>query len=62
VQVDGKRRDRLAVAATIGPDELRTLALASAAVRQAVAGRPIERVVVRAPRVVNVVTRAGPAG
>jgi leucyl-tRNA synthetase len=55
VQVAGKVRDRLEVAPTIGEDELRDLALASEAVQKALDGRPVRTVVVRAPRLVNVV-------
>jgi leucyl-tRNA synthetase len=55
VQVAGKVRDRLEVAPTIGEDELRELALASEAVQKALDGRPVRTVVVRAPRLVNVV-------
>jgi leucyl-tRNA synthetase len=55
VQVAGKVRDRLSVAADISEDELRSLALASAAVARALDGRDIRTVVVRAPKLVNVV-------
>jgi leucyl-tRNA synthetase len=55
VQVAGKVRDRLEVAADIGEDELRSLALASDAVARALGGRDVRTVVVRAPKLVNVV-------
>jgi leucyl-tRNA synthetase len=55
VQVGGKVRDRLEVAPSIGEDELRELALASEAVQRSLDGRGIRTVVVRAPRLVNVV-------
>jgi leucyl-tRNA synthetase len=55
VQVAGKVRDRLEVPPSIGEDDLREQALASAAVRKALDGRPVRTVVVRAPRLVNVV-------
>ena len=55
VQVAGKVRDRLDVPPGIGEDELRELALASSAVQGALAGRPVRTVVVRAPKLVNVV-------
>jgi leucyl-tRNA synthetase len=55
VQVAGKVRDRLEVAATIGEDELRELALASPAVARALHGAGVANVIVRAPRLVNVV-------
>jgi leucyl-tRNA synthetase len=57
VQVDGKVRDRLEVAPTIGADELEALARASAAVQRAVGEREVVNVIVRAPRVVNIATR-----
>jgi leucyl-tRNA synthetase len=55
VQVAGKLRDRLKVAADIGEDELRALALASDAVTRALDGRAVRTVVIRAPKLVNVV-------
>jgi len=55
VQVAGKVRDRLDVAATISAADLRTLALASDATRRAVDGREIRTVVVRPPKLVNIV-------
>ncbi len=55
VQVHGKLRDRLEVPAGIGEDELRALALASDGVVKALDGRDVRMVVVRAPKLVNVV-------
>lgn len=55
VQVAGKLRDRLEVPVTVTEPELRELALASAEVQRALAGRGIRKVVIRAPRLVNVV-------
>ena len=55
VQVAGKLRDRLEVPADIGEDALRAAALASEAVVRALAGREVRTVVVRAPKLVNVV-------
>jgi leucyl-tRNA synthetase len=55
VQVAGKVKERLEVAPGIGEDELRELALASDAVTAALEGRGIRTVVVRAPKLVNVV-------
>jgi leucyl-tRNA synthetase len=55
VQVNGKVRDRLDVASDIGEDALRELALAAPAVVKAVDGRAVRTVVVRAPKLVNVV-------
>ncbi|MFP7760658.1 leucine--tRNA ligase [Marisediminicola sp. LYQ134] len=56
-QVDGKVRDRVEVTPKIGKDELEELARASAGVTRAVGEREIVTVVVRAPRLVNIVTR-----
>ena len=55
VQVAGKLRDKLEVPPSIGSDELRELALASEAVRRALDGRDVRTVIVRPPRLVNVV-------
>ncbi|HWA65157.1 MAG TPA: leucine--tRNA ligase [Mycobacteriales bacterium] len=55
VQVAGKLRDRLEVSVDIGEDELRELALASDGVVRALDGRGIRTVIVRAPKLVNVV-------
>jgi leucyl-tRNA synthetase len=55
VQVAGKVRDRLEVPPGIGEDELRDLALATPGVARALEGRPVQKVIVRAPRLVNVV-------
>jgi leucyl-tRNA synthetase len=55
VQVAGKVRDRLEVSPSVDDDTLRRLALGSAAVQRALDGRGVRTVVVRAPRLVNVV-------
>jgi len=55
VQIKGKVRDRLDVAPDIGEDELRALALASPKVMAAMDGREVRTVVVRAPKLVNIV-------
>ena len=55
VQVQGKVRERLEVAPDIGEDELRELALASEGVGKALDGREVRTVIVRAPKLVNVV-------
>jgi leucyl-tRNA synthetase len=55
VQVQGKVRDRLEVPPSIAEDELRELALASPAVQKAMDGRAIRTVIVRAPKLVNIV-------
>jgi leucyl-tRNA synthetase len=56
VQVDGKVRDRLDVPVSIGADDLRALALASAPAERALAGRGVRTVIVRAPKLVNIVS------
>jgi leucyl-tRNA synthetase len=55
VQVAGKVRDRLEVPPGIAEDELRSLALAAPGVERALGGRGIRKVIVRAPKLVNVV-------
>ncbi|MBX3091894.1 MAG: leucine--tRNA ligase [Cryobacterium sp.] len=57
VQVDGKLRDRLKVSPSIAPAELERLARALPAVARTVGDREIANVIVRAPRLVNLVTR-----
>jgi leucyl-tRNA synthetase len=55
VQVNGKVRDRLDVAPGIGEDELREQALSAAGVIRALGGQSIRKVIVRAPKLVNIV-------
>jgi leucyl-tRNA synthetase len=55
VQVAGKVRDRLQVAATITEADLTAAALASAKVQASLDGRGVRRVVARPPRLVNIV-------
>ncbi len=55
VQVSGKVRDRLQVPPGIGEDELRTLALGAPGVSRSLAGREVRMVIVRPPKLVNVV-------
>jgi leucyl-tRNA synthetase len=57
VQVDGKVRGRVRVRADVDERALHDLALATPGVARATAGREVVRVVVRAPHMVNVVTR-----
>ncbi|TYC08356.1 leucine--tRNA ligase [Actinomadura syzygii] len=57
VQVAGKVRDRLDVPPGIAGDELERLALASARVQDALGGAEIAKVVVRAPKIVNIVPK-----
>jgi leucyl-tRNA synthetase len=55
VQVQGKVRATLEVPPTIGESELEALALAEANVVRAIGDAAVRKVVVRAPKVVNVV-------
>ncbi len=55
VQVNGKVRDRLEVPPGITEEELRTLALAAGGVTRALGGQQVKRVVVRPPKLVNIV-------
>jgi len=55
VQVNGKVRDRLDVPPSIGEEDARSAALASPRVAEVLGGRRPSRVVVRPPRLVNVV-------
>jgi leucyl-tRNA synthetase len=57
VQVDGKVRDRITVSPQATEDECRDLAVGSHRVKSYLNGRSIDRVVVRPPRLVNIVTR-----
>jgi len=56
VQVDGKVRDRLEVAPSVREDELRELALAAPGAQRALDGRGVRTVIVRAPKLVNIVS------
>ncbi len=55
VQVNGKVRDRLEVPPGISEDELREMALAAPGVVRALGGAGVRTVIVRAPRLVNIV-------
>jgi leucyl-tRNA synthetase len=55
VQVNGKVRDRIEVAPTISEEEAEAVALGSTAVREALGGVSPRRVIVRPPKLVNVV-------
>ncbi len=55
VQVAGKVRDRLSVPPSVTEPELRELALASPAVRRALGEAGVRSVIVRAPKLVNIV-------
>src|SRR5674476_1388625 len=55
VQVQGKVRDKLEVSPDVTEDALREMARASERVQRTLAGRDVRTVIVRAPRLVNVV-------
>ena len=55
VQVAGKVRDKLEVSPNISEDELRSLALAAPGVVKALGDAGVRTVIVRAPRLVNIV-------
>jgi leucyl-tRNA synthetase len=55
VQVNGKVRDRLEVSPDIAEAELRDLAMAASGVTRALAGHEVKRVIVRPPKLVNIV-------
>jgi leucyl-tRNA synthetase len=57
IQVNGKVRDRVDVDATISDDEATSLALASERVQAYTEGEEPARVIVRAPKLVNVVVQ-----
>ncbi|AMB58683.1 leucine--tRNA ligase [Microterricola viridarii] len=57
VQVNGKVRDRLEVSPQITDAELEALAMASEAVQKAIGGGEIVKVIVRAPKLVNIAIR-----
>jgi leucyl-tRNA synthetase len=55
VQVQGKVRAKLDVSPSIGESDLQDLAMAERNVVRAIGGAPVRKVIVRAPRVVNIV-------
>jgi leucyl-tRNA synthetase len=55
VQVQGKVKARLEVSPDISESDLEAAALADEAVRRALDGRPVRKVIVRAPKLVNIV-------
>ncbi|MEQ7125115.1 leucine--tRNA ligase [Actinopolymorpha sp. B11F2] len=55
VQIAGKLRDKFDVSPDVSEDELRDLALASQKVQAALGGREIRKLIVRAPKLVNIV-------
>jgi leucyl-tRNA synthetase len=57
LQVNGKVRDRLEVSPAITEDELREQAMGAAGVDRALAGLTVQRVIVRPPKLVNIVAK-----
>jgi leucyl-tRNA synthetase len=57
VQVNGKVRDRLEVSPEITENDLRDLALAAQGVTRALGAQAVQRVIVRPPKLVNIVAR-----
>ena len=55
VQIKGKVRDRLEVAADITDADLEAAALASETVQRHIGGATVRKVIVRAPKLVNIV-------
>ncbi len=55
VQIQGKVRARLEVSPDISEADLEAAALADAGVVRAIDGRPVRKVIVRAPKLVNIV-------
>ncbi|MFP3965036.1 leucine--tRNA ligase [Actinomadura fulvescens] len=58
VQVAGKVKDRLEISPDISDADLEALALASPKIQEALGGTPPRRVIVRAPKIVNIVPGA----
>lgn len=56
VQIQGKLRAKLEVSPDITEADLEALALADGHVQRALDGRPVRKVIVRAPKLVNIVT------
>jgi leucyl-tRNA synthetase len=56
VQVQGKLRAKLDVSPDISAEDLEALALADAHVQRSLDGRAVRKVIVRAPKLVNIVT------
>jgi leucyl-tRNA synthetase len=59
VQIQGKVKARLEVSPAISADDLEALALADPTVQKAIDGREVRKVIVREPKLVNVVVGQG---
>ena len=55
VQVGGKIRERLEVSPNISQEDLQALAMASAEVKKSIGDSAIKNIIVRAPKLVNIV-------
>ena len=55
IQVNGKIKERLEISPSITEDQMRELAMSQASVIEAIAGQTIKVVVVRPPKLVNIV-------
>jgi leucyl-tRNA synthetase len=55
VQVQGKVRDKIQVPPDISDEDLKALALATEGAQRALDGRAVRTVIVRAPKLVNIV-------
>ncbi len=56
IQVNGKIKDRIVVAADTDEKQIETEALANEKVQAAMAGKPAKKVIVRKPRIVSIIT------
>ncbi|NDD26054.1 MAG: leucine--tRNA ligase, partial [Actinobacteria bacterium] len=56
-QVDGKLRDTFELSVDATEDDLKAAADASSAVQKALAGREVVKVIIRAPKLINIVTK-----
>jgi len=57
LQVDGRLRDTVELSVDATEADLQAAADASAAVQRAIDGREIAKVIVRAPKLINIVTK-----
>ena len=55
IQINGKIKDRIDISPTISDSELEAAALALPSVKEALAGVSINKVITRAPKLVNIV-------
>jgi leucyl-tRNA synthetase len=55
IQINGKIKDRLEIAPTISDAELEAAALAMPSIQEALAGASVNKIITRAPKLVNIV-------